>query len=229
MTSAALAAPPEKVPVLRAALNGDEGQVRVCRGKPCRQGADARATALPHDLVIAFAPDALEDLALTAMSLADRPRPALVLVQSALERHLYGFVWLPRDEVSTSRRASIQNMLAEAANAAVLNWSMSMDEGEVAMIRISLDVREGLKPDAAPLDRRVEGDGARLGVGLWRPRWRDVAAVSRHPRWRRAMPHSAAELSRETTSTPRSAAGEDSGKSHHLERCEMIAPSVCSG
>ncbi|WP_436428626.1 hypothetical protein, partial [Enterococcus faecium] len=52
-------------------------------------------TALPHDLVIAFDPASLEEVVLTAMSLADRPRPALVLVRSALGRHLFAFAWLP--------------------------------------------------------------------------------------------------------------------------------------
>ena len=64
-------------------------------------------TALPHDLVVAFPPPALEELALTAMSLADRPRPALVLVRSALGRHLFAFAWLPRDDLTTARRVAI--------------------------------------------------------------------------------------------------------------------------
>ena len=41
-------------------------------------------SVLPHDLAVAFEPAGLEALALTAMSLADRPRPRLVLVPSPL-------------------------------------------------------------------------------------------------------------------------------------------------
>ena len=61
-------------------------------------------TALPHDILIGFDHETLERLALTFMSLTDRPRPKLALGTSALARHLYAFAWLPRDELSTARR-----------------------------------------------------------------------------------------------------------------------------
>ena len=35
---------------------------------------------------------------------ADRPRPKLLAVRSALGRHVFVFVWLPRDEISTGLR-----------------------------------------------------------------------------------------------------------------------------
>ena len=64
------------------------------------------------------------------MSLADRPRPKLVLAQSILGRHLFAFVWLPRDELTTARRLAIGDMLAEAANGGPCStgrwrWTMS--------------------------------------------------------------------------------------------------------
>ena len=156
-TSAALAAPPREVPVLRARLAALESTFGFDRKGHTGKALTHALTALPHDLVVAFAPDALETLALTAMSLADRPRPALVLVQSALGRHLFAFVWLPRDEVTTSRRIAIGEMLAEAANGAILNWSIAMDDGVVALTRYTLDLRgAGRMPDAATLDRRLE-------------------------------------------------------------------------
>src|SRR3546814_13688798 len=61
-------------------------------------------TALPHDLLIAFDAASPEELVLTSMSITDRPRPKAVTVQSALGRHLFAFVWLPRHAVSTGRR-----------------------------------------------------------------------------------------------------------------------------
>ena len=156
-TSAALAAPPRDVPVLRARLAALEAKFGFDRKGHTGKALTHALTALPHDLVVAFAPDALETLVLTAMSLADRPRPALVLVQSALGRHLFAFVWLPRDEVTTSRRIAIGEMLAEAANGAILNWSIALDDGVVALTRYTIDLRAGGQmPDAAPLDRRLE-------------------------------------------------------------------------
>src|SRR3546814_5655534 len=81
-------------------------------------------TALPHDLLIAFDAGSLERLALTSMSITDRPRPKLVTVRSALGRHLFVFVWLPRDEVSTGRRLAIEGMLAREARAGVIGWTI---------------------------------------------------------------------------------------------------------
>ncbi len=156
-TSAALAAMPRDVPVLRTRLAAMKAKFGFDPRGHAGKALTHAFTALPHDLVIAFAPDALEDLALTAMSLADRPRPALVLVESALGRHLFGFVWLPRDDVTTSRRVAIGDMLAEAANASVLNWSIALEDGEVAMIRYTLDLRgDGRMPDVAPLALRLQ-------------------------------------------------------------------------
>ena len=105
-------------------------------------------TAMPHDILIGFDRETLERLALTFMSLSDRPRPKLALATSSLNRHLYAFVWLPRDEVSTARRVLIQDMLSRAANAPLLSWSIALEEGGLALLRITLDLRNGgIVPD----------------------------------------------------------------------------------
>ncbi len=127
-------------------------------------------TALPHDLVTAFPAEALEQLALTAMSLADRPRPELVLIRSVLQRHLFAFVWLPRDELTTARRVAIGEMLGEAANGSLLNWSIALEDGVVALIRYTIDLRQdGRLPDTAALSERL-----RKMVRGWMP---DVEAA----------------------------------------------------
>lgn len=156
-TSDALAARPRDVPVLRAALKGLEDKFGFDPRGHAGKALTHALTQLPHDLVIAFQPDALEELVLTAMSLADRPRPALVLVQSPLKRHLFAFAWLQRDDVTTGRRVAIGEMLAEAANGTVLNWSIELEDGGVALIRYTLDVRgEGRMPEVAPLAARLQ-------------------------------------------------------------------------
>jgi glutamate dehydrogenase len=43
----------------------------------------------------------VRELVMMAMSLADRPRPALLLGPLASSRALFTFVWLPRDELTT--------------------------------------------------------------------------------------------------------------------------------
>ncbi|WP_267351911.1 NAD-glutamate dehydrogenase domain-containing protein [Sphingomonas sp. GM_Shp_2] len=155
-TSAALATPPKDVPMLRTRMAALEAKFGFDpRGHTGKALAHA-LTVLPHDLIAAFQPDALEELALTAMSLADRPRPALVLVRSALGRHLFGFVWLPRDDLTTGRRVAIGEMLAEAAQGRVLNWSIALEDGVVALLRYTIDLRgEGRLPDIEPLADRL--------------------------------------------------------------------------
>jgi glutamate dehydrogenase len=156
-TSAALSAPPQAVPVLRARLAALEAKFGFDPKGHTGKALTHALTALPHDLVTAFVPESLEDLALTAMSIADRPRPKLVIVRSTLGRHLFAFVWLPRDDLSTARRIAIGDMLAEAADGDTLNWSIAMEDGVVALIRYTIDLRGATRlPDVAALDARLE-------------------------------------------------------------------------
>ncbi|MBA3837532.1 MAG: glutamate dehydrogenase, partial [Zymomonas sp.] len=155
-TSSALNAPPQDVPVLRARLHALEAKFGFDPKGHTGKALSHALTALPHDLVTAFDPASLETVALTAMSLADRPRPEMVLVRSTLGRHMFGFVWLPRDDLSTVRRIAIGEMLAEASNGVLLNWSIALEDGVVAMIRYTFDLRgEGRMPEVAPLNQRL--------------------------------------------------------------------------
>ncbi|MFS0773430.1 NAD-glutamate dehydrogenase domain-containing protein [Sphingomonas sp. 1P08PE] len=157
-TSAALAAEPRSVPMLRARLTALEEKFGFDPRGHAGKALTHALTALPHDIVVALDADRLEELALTAMSIADRPRPALVLVPSPLGRHLFGFVWLPRDEVTAGRRVAIADMLAEAAGADLLNWSIALEDGQVALIRYMLEpVGRGRPlPDIEALGGRLE-------------------------------------------------------------------------
>jgi glutamate dehydrogenase len=155
-TSAALSSPPDRVPILRAALNALMEKHHFDPSGHAGKALFHALTALPHDILIGFDRATLERLALTFMSLADRPRPKLVVAAAPLARHLYCFVWLPRDEVSTGRRVAIQDMLKKAANAPLLSWSIALEEGGLALLRITLDLRVGGKmPDEEALDAQL--------------------------------------------------------------------------
>ncbi|WP_293873447.1 MULTISPECIES: NAD-glutamate dehydrogenase domain-containing protein [unclassified Sphingomonas] len=155
-TSAALSARPRDIPVLRARLSALEAKFGFDPKGHAGKALTHALTALPHDLVVAFPAPALEEVVLTAMSLADRPRPALVLVRSALGRHLFAFAWLPRDDLTTARRVAIAQMLTEASNGSVLNWSISLDDGVVALLRYTIDLRgSGRMPETEPLAERL--------------------------------------------------------------------------
>ncbi len=164
-TSAALATAPDHIPVLRTHL---ASLMQRFGFDPAGHAGKAMAhvlTALPHDLLVSLGPDDLERVTLTAMSLTDRPRPKLLSVRSPLGRHLYIFVWLPRDDVSTGMRKAIEVMLTEATGAVLLGWSISLEDGGVALLRYTLDLPDrNVTIDEGALDRKLE-----LMVRGWEP------------------------------------------------------------
>jgi glutamate dehydrogenase len=156
-TSAALAALPETIPVLRTRLAALLDKYGFAPDGHAGKALAHALTSLPHDLLVSISPEALERLALTAMSLADRPRPELVLAEDALDRHLFAFVWLPRDDLSTARRVTIGELLCAAADAELLSWSVDMGDSGVALIRYTFDRRQsGRDPDADALRVQIE-------------------------------------------------------------------------
>jgi glutamate dehydrogenase len=156
-TSAALRSPSDKVPVLRARLAGIEGKYGFNPSGHAGKALRHALSALPHDVIVSFSPACLEWLALTAMSLADRPRPKLLLAPGPLQRHLFAFVWLPREALSTRQREAIRDMLEAAAAAKVSSWALDLGEGDLALIRYTLDLAPGAAiPDAAALDAGLE-------------------------------------------------------------------------
>ncbi|MBB6426739.1 NAD-glutamate dehydrogenase domain-containing protein [Sphingopyxis sp. JAI128] len=156
-TSQALSTPPAKVPVLRAQLDALMAKFGFDPSGHAGKALAHALTALPHDLLIAFDSASLEELVLTSMSITDRPRPKLVMVQSALGRHLFAFVWLPRDEVSTGRRIAVEAMLVREAKAGVIGWTMVLEDGGAALLRYTLDLRSGgVVPDTETLNAQLE-------------------------------------------------------------------------
>ncbi|GAA4762244.1 NAD-glutamate dehydrogenase [Novosphingobium ginsenosidimutans] len=156
-TSAGLAAAPTQVPRMRTQLTDLMSRFGFAPQGHAGKALVHALTALPHDLLIGFAEDDLERIATAMMSLVDRPRPKLALVPAALMRHLFAFVWLPRDIMSTATRLQIEAMLVEACQAPMLDWSLEV-EGSLAVLRYVLDLPEVAKlPDEAALDARLQG------------------------------------------------------------------------
>ncbi len=155
-TSQALNTPPALVPVLRARLETLENKFGFDPNGHTGKAMTHALTSLPHDLTTAFDNESLENLVLTAMSVADRPRSKLVLVRSPLGRHLFAFVWLPRDQIESGHREAIGEILVEAAHAKLISWTIALEDGVIAQIRYTLDLRGGgVLPEAGPLDARV--------------------------------------------------------------------------
>jgi len=155
-TSAGLAAPPSKVPIVRKALaNMTHGLGFDPRGHAGKALAHA-FSALPRDLLVTFHEDDIARLATAMMSLVDRPRPRIILVQSPLKRHVFAFVWLPRDYLSTQLRLEIQELLTKTTGLDLLSWSLEVEGGSLAMLQFLLDSRSIAKmPDANAIEDQL--------------------------------------------------------------------------
>jgi glutamate dehydrogenase len=156
-TSAALAAPPRAVPMLRRNLE----QLTVEFGfDPSGHAGKALIhafTVLPHDLMVGFGKSDIRRLAAAMMSLVDRPRPKVVLVPAQLQRHVFAFVWLPRDLLSTEVRLQIQSLLTRNPGTDVLDWSLAVEGGSLAQLEFLLDVRSAATmPDAASVEGELQ-------------------------------------------------------------------------
>ncbi len=156
-TSNALSAAPDRVPLMRSQLEGLTTRLGVAPQSHAGKALVHALTTLPHDLLISFADNDLERIATTMMSLLDRPRPRLELVSAPLGRHLFAFVWLPRDVQSTEVRERVRAMLETAIGAQVIDWSLQVDANALAINRFVLDIREGSSaPDAEALEHALQ-------------------------------------------------------------------------
>src|SRR3954447_13530630 len=155
-TSEALRVPPEEVPVLRRRLKQlDEDFGFDSKGHSGKALRHAVAS-LPRDLLLTVDYDCVRKLVMMAMSLADRPRPALVQVRSILKGQLFTFVWLPREELTTTRRNAIGDLLIGELGREITSWSVELGDSDLALIRYTQYIDEKAPlPDAGKLDSTV--------------------------------------------------------------------------
>ena len=156
-TSAALTTPPENVPVLRQQLAAITERFDFDADSHDHKSLIHALTALPHDLIISFSDDDIARVATAMMGLAQRPRPRAELVAAPLARHVFAFVWLPRDMLSTAVRLQIQELLEKETGADTLDWSLAVEGGTLALLRYVLDFRgkdHGF--DSAAVDARLQ-------------------------------------------------------------------------
>ncbi|MDP3677374.1 MAG: NAD-glutamate dehydrogenase [Novosphingobium sp.] len=156
-TSAALAAPPDRIPKMRSRMAELMARFRFNPTGHAGKALVHALTALPHDLLIGFTEPDLARVATAMMSLVDRPRPKLALVKAPLARHLFAFVWLPRDLLSTAVRLQIETLLQRAVGTEVLDWSLQVEGSSLALLRFVIDIREsGRIPDEDALDAELQ-------------------------------------------------------------------------
>src|SRR3546814_18434201 len=93
---------------------------------------------------------------MTARSRVDLPLPTLRRVRSILKGHLFAFVWLPREELSTRHWVKIGRMIEEASGGRIYSWSVELGDGDLALVRYTLDIDAAAPlPDVEALDNRL--------------------------------------------------------------------------
>lgn len=161
-TSTALGTPPAAVPRLSARLAALMDKLAINPAGHTGKALVHALTVLPHDLMIGIAQDDIERVATTMMSQVDRPRPRLLLVKAPLDRHLFAFAWLPRDAISNRLRMQVADLVCEAAGAPLIDWSMSVEGSDLALLRFVLDIRalaergESCDPDEDALNLQLQ-------------------------------------------------------------------------
>jgi glutamate dehydrogenase len=186
-TSAALSAAPDQIPRLREQLHKLSRRFGFDRNGHTGKALRHALGALPHDLLVSFSDDDVERVATTMTSLVDRPRPRLLLVQAPLARHVLAFVWLARDQLSSQMQARIQAMIEQSPGVQVLDWSMQVEAGTLAMLRYVVDLREApAAPDEADLDAQLRillrgwGEGVEAALVAQGEGARAVAVAARY-------------------------------------------------
>ena len=156
-SSAALSTSPTAVPVLRQQLATITRRLDFDPTGHDHKALVHALTVLPHDLIISFSDDDITRVAAAMMGIAERPRPRVSLVTAPLGRHIFAFVWLPRDMLSTSVRLRIQELLEKETGSSTLDWSLMVEGGNLALLRYVLDHRgQDEKPDSAAVDERLQ-------------------------------------------------------------------------
>ena len=75
-----------------------------------------------------------------------------MLIEEVLRRQLFAFVWLPRDELTTTRRDPAGPIVADAAGGTVSAWAIDLGDGGLARLRYTVTLGHGLAlPDPGPL------------------------------------------------------------------------------
>ncbi|RPF71462.1 NAD-glutamate dehydrogenase [Aurantiacibacter spongiae] len=156
-TSAALVTSPDTVPVLRQQLQTIMDRLDFEPGSHDYKSLVHALTALPHDLIISFSDDDIVRVATAMMGLADRPRPRATLVTAPLGRHVFAFVWLPRDMLSTTVRLQVEDLLENSTGADTLDWSLMVEGGNLALLRYVMDFRgKGDHVDGQAVDAALQ-------------------------------------------------------------------------
>ncbi len=155
-TSAALAASPRQVPLLRRKV---AAVVDALGFAPSGHTGKALLHVLedfPREELFEVSAERLQHMALGLMSLLDRPRPKLFVRTDAFGRFASILVYVPRDSYTSGVRENVGRMLTEAAGGTLARYEVELRAEGLARVHYIIDVPEGAPLlDEATLDARL--------------------------------------------------------------------------
>ncbi len=154
-TSQALATSPAEVPLIRERVRRLTDRLGFTPTSHAGKTLAHVVDTLPHDLLFEVSPDQLADIALTAMSLIDRPRPRLLVVPDPLGRHSTVLVWLPGNDYSAERAAAIGRLLETGLGGTLASSAAELREGPLVSMRYVIVHPTGTGDSAEVLDARL--------------------------------------------------------------------------
>ena len=155
-TSQALSAPPDKVPLLAERVDRLVASLDFAPGGHAAKALTHAVQQFPRDLLFELDDNCLRDIALTAMSLIDRPRPKIKTVRDPLGRYTTVLAWLPRDDFSSQRRMDIADMAARSVDGVLDGWTSRLGDDAVVSLRYVIRHARDRAIDAAALDAQLQ-------------------------------------------------------------------------
>ncbi len=155
-TSQALSSPPGSVPLLAERVARLAAALDFAPASHAAKALSHAIGQLPRDLLFEMDDAELHDLALTAMSLIDRPRPKAKTMRDPLCRYTTVLAWLPRDEFSSQRRTAIAALATRLVDGSLDGWAATMGEDALIALRFVIRHSRDREIDAEALDAQLQ-------------------------------------------------------------------------
>ncbi|MBC7584674.1 MAG: NAD-glutamate dehydrogenase, partial [Tardiphaga sp.] len=157
-TSAAMAASPRQVPVLRRKVAEVIDHLGFGTGNHSGRALRNVIETFPRQELSEATPERLEAMALGLLSLLDRPRPKLFARADAFGRFVSVLVYVPRDSYATGLREAVGRMLAETIGGHISRYEVELRAEGLARVHyiVAVDDIARFGPETeADLDRRL--------------------------------------------------------------------------
>ncbi len=182
-----------RIPVVRRKVRYVIERAGYPKGAHAEKDLLAVLESYPRAELFQIDRDLLFDIAMAVVHLSERRRVRLFLRADTFGRFVTCILFLPRDRYSTAVRTAVQDVLGDALNGEVVDWSSRVSESVLARLFFVIRTESGAVPevDVADLETRI----GRI-VQAWEDVLRDELILThgeeegraRHVEWASAFP-----------------------------------------